>query len=296
MSGNTGNPDMSMEDLRVEIDDAPRSSPREFVLYLLKAARLAAFGDDSRLRQWPELASQESIDVLAAIRSVALEEEEALFKGNAEAIARAEDAHCLFLLEPRTTCLLGEISDALKTWIHSAEQAVPDSEATELLCLRRDSVPLGYAFRLGIVAVPLQEDELYLCAGLPRVAPRRISRKTEDALLSEQEMAMLDDGHPSERMISRFQSRAGEVALDGSGKILQAQPQLDHWWGLRVILDGDAAEEAESVRLGTLSLERHPEDLGVFQASLGNVNLATRLRLLGLDICIAMRDGGRLLL
>lgn len=285
-----------MEELRQEIDASLRKTPSAFVAYLLSSARLAALGDESRLRQWPKEAGKHGIDALAAIRETAQREHEAIERGDGNAICRAEDAHCVWIMEPRTTNLLGEASRALELWARAAEDAVPDgADALETIKERKASVPLEPEFRLGIVAEPLDEEELRLCAALPRKAPSRIApaQKTspEDA-----SMAVLDGGHPTPRLINRFEARKGTIKLDTPGETLHAAAELDHWWGVRVILDGDAAANAESVRLGTLRLTQHPDDEGVFQVSLGEMTLATKLRLLALDICIRMRDGGRLLL
>ena len=295
---NANNDDLQrlLRELKGHIEEIPCDTPESFVEYLLASAQLAALGDSSCLREWPVRARAKGIDVLAAIREVSRREISLLEAGNGHAICRAEDANCLLVLEPSTTGLLDAAGEALGCWVDAAECAIPDTGAIEILEARRATVPLQAEFRLAIVSEPLSEEELRLCAGLPRPAPQRIGSRQATAASEEEELALLDGGHPSERMIRRFQARSGELHLRDGGDDLQASTHLDHWWGVRVLLDGKAAFEAESVRLGTLTLERHPDDPGVFQGSLGSLNLANRLRLLGLDICIALRNGGRVLL
>ena len=285
----------TLEALRRKTDALPRSEPDTFVSYVLHAARLAALGDSSRLLQWPSAASAAKIDVLAAIRQAAQSERESLERSDGEAISRAEDALCLRIMEPRTTNLLTEALPILDTWTLAAQQAVLGPEALEVVHHRRVSVPLDREFRLGIVAVPLDEEELRLCAALPWNAPTRIS-VPQELVANEPMEAFLDGGHPTPRLIERFESRKGEIQLTESAQIFQAAAELDHWWGVRVLVNGEKAMDAASVRLGTLTLARHPEDAGIFQASLHGMALATKLRLLTLDICIRMRDGGRLIL
>jgi hypothetical protein len=106
---------------------------------------------------------------------------------------------------------------------------------------------------------------------------------------------LLDGGYPTARLISRFEARVGETKLDG-GEILLVETQLDQWWGVRVLLDGAAASLAEGVRIGPLALEQHESDAGLWQGSLGNLDLATRLRLLAVDICIRLSGDRRFLL
>ena len=279
-----------------ELDGLSCDSPAIFVSYMLLSARLAAMGDQSRFLEWPRIATNTGVDVLAALGEAFGHAEPLLEAGDGDAICQAEDVNCLRRIEPSSTGLLGAIDGVLDCWVQSALEAIPAAESLDILHARRESVPLGPEYRLPLISEPLIEEELLLCAGLPRPDPQRIGQRVRAEMPAEEEMALLDGGHPSERMISRFQSRSGELAVAGSGKVLKAVAQLDHWWGVQVFLDGEGAEDADAVRLGTLTLQRHPEDPSVFQGSLGRVDLANRLRLLGLDVCIAMRDGGRVLL
>jgi hypothetical protein len=108
-------------------------------------------------------------------------------------------------------------------------------------------------------------------------------------------MALLDGGHPTPRLIERFEARAGETTLEG-GEALSVAAQLDHWWGVRVLLDGGATDLVEGVRLGSLALEQDARDNGLWKGTLSGLDLATRLRLLALDICVRVAGDRRFLL
>ena len=153
--------------------------------------------------------------------------------------------------------------------------------------------PLGDEYRLGIISVPLSQTDLAHAATVTRSLPIRIGtgeRETED-----EPMAMLDDGHPTPRLISRFESRSGSLNVPGHG-VLSAESQLDYWWGVRLILEGIQGAWIESVRLGTITLRVHPNDSELWEVSLSPLPLSSRLRLLALDISIRLKDGTHLLL
>jgi hypothetical protein len=197
------------------------------------------------------------------------------------------------MVEPEITRLLSEVYPALELWAESAEQSVPDAECCEILDQYRQDYVLDPEFRLGIVRTPIANTELVAAVAIPRTAPIRIG--TGERVTDEQSMAMLDDGHPTPRLISRFESRSGSLDLPGRG-VLSAESQLDHWWGIRLILDGIGGSLVDSVRLGTLTLRPHPDDSDLWEASLDPLPLASRLRLLALDISIRLKDGTHLLL
>ena len=273
------------------------SSEMDMLAQVLMSARSAAQGDSSDFSTWPRIVSRAGVDIQACIQLAATQAHHILGEAEgeelAEAIILAECAWCMRLIEPQLTGLLADTYPSLELWAESAERAVPDERCCELLEQYRDQNVLGAEFRLGIISVPLSRIELSHAAGLSRPSPLRIG--TGERIVEEEPMAMLDDGHPTPRLISRFESRSGSLTVPGHG-VLSAESQLDHWWGVRLILDGISGAGIDSVRLGTLTLRVHPDDSALWEASLSPLPLSSRLRLLALDISIRLNDGTHLLL
>ena len=273
------------------------SSEMRILVGVLESARTAAQGDSSQFSGWPREVSAAGMDIQGCIRSAVNHAHHILGEAQgeelAEAIILAECAWCLRMIEPEITGLLNDSYASLEIWAESAERAVPDARCCELLAEYRTETPLDAEYRLGVIGVPLSRAELSHAVAIPRSRPLRIG--AGERIIEEEPMAMLDDGHPTPRLISRFESRSGSLSVPGHGT-LSAESQLDHWWGVRLILEGIQGGVIESVRLGTLTLRIHPDDSELWEASLNPLPLSSRLRLLALDFSIRLKDGTHLLL
>lgn len=273
-----------------------RTEAEEFATSLLETAQECAGGRTNWFHEWPLRAASESIDVVEGLFGIACRTQCSIDHARgadlAAAIATAEQMRCFCRIEGTMTSLLGETHAMLETVIESAEAVALDVESCEILLVRAAKVPLPPSARLNVVAVPLDAMDLALGVKSSRSPAVRLAPVVvPDAM----PMAMLDGGHPTARLISRFEARTGEAEF-GGGKTLAVATQLDQWWGVRVMLDGALAEHAEGVRIGPLALEQHTLDHGLWQGSLRDFDLATQLRLLAVDICVRLTGDRRFLL
>ena len=292
-------------DLRRELDDvagwlrggsgATGDSPEahDFVDWLLRAARLAACGDDEPFRTWPEIATTLGIDVTRAVADAAatgitvLDESAGIPLG--EAVCDAEDASCLMMIEPSRTGLLDACMSRLGLWTSAAGEVPLDDLAFEVVEHRRSAWPVPVPARLPIVAAPLHEVDLLIAASAATPAVR-----LAPIFEAVEEMAQFDGGRPSPRMIERFEARRGRGVTPG-GLSLEVRGTLDEWWGVFVRIEGAAVSTIRHVRLGTMPLQRNSESPEVWEVALGGMPLETILRLLNGDIAIRTADGGRFL-
>ena len=286
------------ESLRSWLDANPPMDTDALGIHLLRSARLAAGGEVDCLLRWPKLAGSAGLDAIASLRSLAINGQ-AILDGQAEgdlaqAIIDAEDANCLRVLEPKHTDLLSSASSILDSWSHAAEHAVPSREVVEELQQHAEAWPLPTECRLGIVSEPIARDDLKFLAGLPKAPPIRIADDVTAALVDE-EMALLDSGKPTRRLIDRFAQRTGTYGGDANGRFV-VKGELDEWWGVRLLLDGPASAHVNSVRLGTMAMQRDPEDPELWSVRLHPLSLADRLRMVAMEFCIRMNDGTRLTL
>ena len=271
-----------------------RPEAGDLVSWILRAARLAAIGDETKLAAWPKLASTLGIDVVDAMTKSAIASIKTLEEsgGHAlgEAIGDAEDASCLRSVEPRITGLLEPIFPLLDLWIETAEECPLDDDALDLVHARRETWELGGAERLAVVETPLHEIDLHIAAGLhggvQRLAP--VFELAED-------LALFADGKPSSRMLDQFNARGGQGVTPGGLDII-VEPTLDEWWYVFVRIKGAAAKVVRQVRLGTLLLERLDDDAALWTVSLKDLPLDPLTRLVGSDIAIKTTDGGRFLI
>ena len=298
MDGFSEQTDAARAELRDWLQSHPPNTPDELAVHLLRAARLAAIGEPDRLLAWPGLATEAGLDAMASIREMAGAGQSVLDgveEGDlAQAIIDAEDAGCLRIQEPRHTGLLSGIEEVLACWADSAERAIPDESVVERLESHALIWPLPDDCRLAIVAEPISGLDLELAAGLPADPPIRIS-KHGAALIKEEELALLDDGRPSRRLMDRFAAKRGGHELGSIGQIT-ARGELDEWWGVRLLLEGAVSAHVHSVRLGSMPLRRDPEDPELWSVRLHPLSLASRLRMIAMDFCIRLNDGTRLIL
>ena len=288
----------SPEALRAWLDENPPQDADALGTYLLRAARLAAGGDADCLLRWPKLAATAGLDAIAALRSCAMTGQ-AILDGAVEgdlaaAIIDAEDANCLRRLEPKHTDLLSSVSNIMACWSDAAEHAVPGPDVVEELTQYAEAWPLPADCRLGIVGEPIAVDELEFLAGLPKSAPIHIGDDVASAV-EDEEPVLLDSGKPTRRLMERFSARRGTYGGDVFGRF-SVKGELDEWWGVRLLLDGPASAHVQSVRLGTMALERDPQDPELWSVRLHPLSLANRLRMVAMEFCIRMNDGTRLIL
>jgi hypothetical protein len=271
--------------------DAPE--PHDFVGWLLRAARLAACGDTVPFLAWPGLATKLGIRVTDAIAEVAvtgialLDESSGIPLG--EAIADAEDASCLLMVEGELTGLLQDTTAWLQLWVGAAEEIPLDDLAFELVEQRRIGWPVPRAARLAIVATPLHEIDFLVAARASRPATR-----LAPVFDSAPELAHFDGGKPSPRMLDRFNARGGR-GVTPSGLDLEVRAVLDEWWGVFVRIEGTAIAAIRHVRLGTLPLEEVADQPGLWTAVIDRMPLEAILRILNGDIAVRTDDGGRFL-
>ena len=298
MDGFSEQTDAARAELRDWLESHPPNSPGGLVIYLLRAARLSALGEPDRLLAWPGLATRAGLDAVASIREMAAAGQSVLdgvAEGDlAQAIIDAEDAACLRIQEPKHTGLLSGLEEVLACWSDSAEHAVPDALVVESLERHAVVWPLPDDCRLAIVAEPIDGHDLELAARLPADPPIRIS-KHGAALIEEEELAMLDDGRPSRRLMDRFAAKRGGHELGSIGQIA-ARGELDEWWGVRLVLEGPVSAHVHSIRLGSMPLRRDADDSELWSVRLHPLSLASRLRMIAMDFCIRLNDGTRLIL
>ncbi len=272
-------------------EEAPE--PREFIGWLLRAARLAACGDAVPFRSWPRLATSLGIRVgevlaeAAAAGIAVLDESAGIPLG--EGIIDAEDASCLLAVEGELTGLLSDATNSLRLWISAAEEIPLDDLAFEMVEHRRIAWPIPPAARLAIVATPLHELD-FLVAARARTPAVRLSPVFDSA----PELAHFDGGKPSPRMLDRFNARYGR-GVTPSGLDLEIRAVLDEWWGVFVRIEGAAVDAIRHVRLGTLPLKEVPDQPGLWTAAIDRMPLEAILRTLNGDIAVRTDDGGRFL-
>ena len=272
---------------------AETPEPRDFVGWLLRAARLAACGDAVPFRAWPALATKLGIQVTDAIAEGAaagitvLDESSGIPLG--EAIADAEDASCLMTVEESITGLLQDSISWLQLWVSAAEEIPLDDLAFEVVEHRRIAWAVPSASRLAVVATPLHEVDFLVAARAVTPAVR-----LAPAFDSAPELAHFDGGRPSPRMLDRFNARRGR-GVTPSGLDLEVRAVLDEWWGVFVRIEGSAVRAIRHVRLGTLPLTEVADQPGLWTAAIDRMPLEAILRILNGDIAVRTDDGGRFL-
>ena len=272
---------------------AEAPEPRDFIGWLLRAARLAACGDPVPFQAWPRLATKLGIRVADAIAETAeagiavLDESSGIPLG--EGIGDAEDASCLMAVEGELTGLLQDSAAWVRLWTMAAEEIPLDDLAFEIVEHRRLTWPIPSAARLAIVATPLHEIDFLTAAKVTTPAVR-----LAPVFDSAPELAHFDGGRPSPRMLDRFNSRHGR-GVTPSGLDLEVRAVLDEWWGVFIRIEGTAVKATRHVRLGTLALKEVADQPGLWTAAIDRMPLEAILRILNGDIAVRTDDGGRFL-
>ena len=285
----------------VEAHPLPERS-HDFVVWWLRAARLAVLGRPSCFDDWPSLAAETGVDVVAALRAAGFEALEVLADARgerlAEALVDAEDAACLMAVEPERTRLLPAtaFTGVSALWLEAASEVVLDPDAHARLVRHRRAWAVPPRVGLPVIDHGLDELELRLavadCPPPVRLAP---------AFAHAEEVATFDSGRPTAGMIRRFSERRGE-GTTRDGHDLRVEGVLDPQWRVTVWIRGTAAAMVRTVRLGMLALAEDPDFEGTeddgrpYFAALAKLPLDVRTRLVSSEIAVSTRAGDRFLL
>ena len=288
---------------RREMGEHPLSErAHDFVVWWLRAARLAVLGHPSCFDGWPQLAADTGVDVVRALRAAGLEGIEVLTDARgerlAEALVDAEDVACLMAVEPERTRLLPAVAftGVSALWLEAAAEVVLDVDARVRLVRHRRAWTMPVTVGLPVIDEGLDELELRLavadCPPPVRLAP---------VFAYAEEVATFDSGRPTEGMIRRFSERRGEgVTRDGRG--LRVEGVLDPQWRVTVWIRGAAVEAIRTVRLGMLALMPDPDfdpvdgDEQPYFAALATLPLDVRTRLVSSEIALSTGAGDRFVL
>ncbi len=246
----------AMNKLRARLDSLNVATQADFVEYIAHAARLAALGDDSYLRGWPDLAKRAGVDMEKLLQEqvrtgiVKLEQATGVLLG--EAVLMAQDFRCFVAREREI--LPESLRVAVTAWADAAERAPLDDDAAEHLRAFLREFPLPEEYRLPVVDTPLTEFEWSLAAATASPPTMEELQWPAVQVDSEQyEPVSYDALHPSDRLKRQFERLEVPFRLlDGTEFCLTRQ--LDDDW--RVVFSVDFGEggrrRVQSVRLGML--------------------------------------------
>jgi hypothetical protein len=276
--------------------DEPES-PREFLSWWGRAARLAALGDASAFERWPALVKRLGIDLDATLRERAQRgaieldtlDEEAL----ALAIIDAQDI--AFALQQSRDILPRRGRLALEDWIARTSDIDTDAEATFILDDWRQRHGFEPDTCLGKIGYPVSGFERYLIAQLSPAyitiaEPWPVPQVGADFV--EKGVLLADDDAPS--ALRRQWYRELEIFMP-DGRQLRITRGLNEDWEVVVVFEG--AVEIAAVSLGSFGLARtSDEDEERWHAEVGILPRVERVRRLESPLRVRTRDGYRLVL
>ena len=268
---------------------------------LILSARLAAFGIEQPYRDWPtSISPEQAFDLPSLLQARCLRVLQDLNETRSDALGRAlekaQDLHCLHIIDQRHGALLVPAHSAFEGLSHACSQLLLDDDAASWIeeashqrrcdLMDPDSVlpamlhPLGDSARaalaLSIVSLPT--------IPVVEVTPLPVF---------EGEL-VFDAGRPSERMIRRFAERCGLIRCrDGSE--CEVHAVLEEDWRISIEFNGQEAwcRRIDRVRLGSRTALPDDDRRDFWSTSLQSLGLDAQTRLVGQPILVALTNGER---
>lgn len=287
----------ALDKLASEIAAMPVCDEKDFLAFLPLAARLAALGDGSQLRRWPEVVKpfQHQVTKLLVDRGHegVWHLRNTLGEDLGLAVISAQDFACFLALE--RDMVPAAARSTLSVWFDEAENTPLDEDAVETLEVFLRRFPIPDELRLNIVDTPLSTFEEAILASRARPRPTQEVSWPVAVSLPEAVYALESDS-PSDVLRDNFEKADVPVQIDGFGSLLVSR-RLDEDW--RVLIDMRREDGrplgVESVRLGLFSaVSRNPERDDCWEIDLKHVDYRNRMATLRDTLVVNFRNGSRL--
>lgn len=290
--------DPAIETLLARLSANPVQHADDFLDFLAVAARLAALGEASALKQWPILVRQFNVPFEDQFKRRSIGGQIILHHAGGEqlalAIIDAQDFHCFYLLQ--RDILPQETVAQSTAWSQAAELAPLDADAAEYLTDFLIQFPIAAALRLAVVAAPVEHHAIAavgLLAGAPPMTEAHWPAVAEHAP-QEPAVAFMADGRPSERFQRIMERLDVPMEVPGVGPVLLTR-RIGDDWGLRIGLryEDGAAPDVAGIRLGPW--KGAPEDGGGdWVVPLSHFPHMQRVAMLAQPVVIAFNNGVQL--